>query len=124
MMKKLLIAALAALTVTAAGTAGYSVFHATPAYAANAKAVVDQAISAGRIGERIDGYLAAVTDLNDAERRAMNEINIGRKTVYTDLAEKKGVSVEVIGRLSGEKQIGKAAAGSMIMTDSGQWSKK
>jgi uncharacterized protein YdbL (DUF1318 family) len=124
MMKKLLIAALAALTVTAAGTAGYSVFHATPAYAANAKAVVDQAIAAGRIGERIDGYLAAVTDLNDAERRAMNEINIGRKTVYTDLAEKKGVSVEVIGRLSGEKQIGKAAAGSMIMTDSGQWSKK
>lgn len=123
-MKKLLIAALAALTVTAAGTAGYSVFHATPAYAANAKAVVDQAIAAGRIGERIDGYLAAVTDLNDAERRAMNEINIGRKTVYTDLAEKKGVSVEVIGRLSGEKQIGKAAAGSMIMTDSGQWSKK
>ena len=82
MMKKLLIAALAALTVTAAGTAGYSVFHATPAYAANAKAVVDQAIDAGRIGERIDGYLAAVTDLNDAERRAMNEINIGRKTVY------------------------------------------
>ncbi len=123
-MKKLLIAALAALTVTAAGTAGYSVFHATPAYAASAKAVVDQAVAAGRIGERIDGYLAIVSNASDEERRAMNEINIGRKSVYTDLAEKKGVSVEVISRLSGEKQIAKAAPGSMIMNDSGQWSKK
>lgn len=124
MMKKLLIGGMAALTLALAGTAGYSVFHAAPAYAAGAKMVVDQGISAGRIGERIDGYLAAVGDVSEAERRAMNEINIGRKSVYTDLAEKKGVSVEVIGRLSGEKQLAKAASGAMIMNDSGRWSKK
>ena len=123
-MKKFLIGGMAALTLVAAGTAGYTALHATPAYAAGAKQVVDQGIAAGRIGERIDGYLAAVGDVSEAERRAMNEINIGRKSVYTNLAEKKGVSVEVIGRLSGEKQIAKAAPGAMIMDDSGQWSKK
>jgi len=123
-MKKLMIGGMAALTLLAAGTASYSVLNAAPAYAASAKSVVDQGIAAGRIGERIDGYLAAVGNVSDAERRAMNEINIGRKSVYTDLAEKKGVSVEVIGRLSGEKQIAKAAPGAMIMDDSGQWKKK
>jgi len=123
-MKKLMIGGMAALTLLAAGTASYSVLSATPAYAASAKSVVDQGIAAGRIGERIDGYLAAVGNVSDAERRAMNEINIGRKSVYTNLAEKKGVSVEVIGRLSGEKQIAKAAPGAMIMDDSGQWKKK
>ena len=124
MMKKLMIGGMAALTLLAAGTASYSVLNAAPAYAASAKSVVDQGIAAGRIGERIDGYLAAVGNVSDAERRAMNEINIGRKSVYTNLAEKKGVSVEVIGRLSGEKQIAKAAPGAMIMDDSGQWKKK
>jgi len=123
-MKKLMIGGMAALTLLAAGTASYSVLNAAPAYAASAKSVVDQGIAAGRIGERIDGYLAAVGNVSDAERRAMNEINIGRKSVYTNLAEKKGVSVEVIGRLSGEKQIAKAAPGAMIMDDSGQWKKK
>lgn len=123
-MKKLIVGGMTALTLLAAGTATYSVMHATPAYAANAKAVVDQAIAAGRIGETIGGYLDAVGAINDAERRAMNEINIGRKSVYTGLAQEKGVSVDVIARLSGEKQLEKAAPGSMIMTENGQWSKK
>ena len=124
MMKKIVIGAMAALTFVAAGAATVSVFHAEPAYAASAKSVVDQAIAAGRIGETIGGYLAAVGSVNDAERNAMNEINIGRKSVYTSLAEQKGVSVDVIARLSGEKQLSKAAAGTMIMDESGSWKAK
>ncbi len=123
-MKKLVIGAMAALTFVAAGAATVSVFNAAPAYAASAKSVVDQAIAAGRIGETIGGYLAAVGSINDAERNAMNEINIGRKSVYTSLAEQKGVSVDVIARLSGEKQLSKAAAGTMIMDESGSWKAK
>ena len=123
-MKKLVIGAMAALTFAAAGAATVSVFHAAPAYAASAKAVVDQAVAAGRIGETIGGYLAAVGSVNDAERNAMNEINIGRKSVYTNLAKQKGVSVDVIARLSGEKQLGKAASGAMIMDESGSWKTK
>ena len=70
-MKKLVIGAMAALTFVAAGTATVSVFHAAPAYAANAKAVVVQAVAAGRISETIGGYLAAVGSVNDAERNAI-----------------------------------------------------
>lgn len=123
-MKKLVIGAMAALTFAVAGAATVSVFHATPAYAANAKIVVDQAVAAGRIGETIGGYLAAVGSVNDAERNAMNEINIRRKSVYTNLAKQKGVSVDVIARLSGEKQLAKAASGEMIMDESGSWKPK
>jgi len=95
-MKKLLIAALAALTVTAAGTAGYSVFHATPAYAANAKAVVDQAIDAGRIGERIDGYLAAVTDLNDAEQTWLRKKACPLKSLAVSLVRSKSARLPLV----------------------------
>lgn len=124
-MKKITISLLAAAAMMSGATAVYSVLHAPAASAqSSSKAIVDQAIAAGRIGETIDGYLGAVSSLNDAERNAMNTINIGRKSVYTKLAEQQGVSVDVIARLSGEKQIAKAAAGSKIMNANGLWATK
>ena len=124
-MKKFTLSILAAVAMAGGGLATYSVLHVPTANAqSNAKAVVDQAIAQGRIGETIGGYLDAVTTLNDAERRAMNTINIGRKSVYTNLAQQQGVSVDVIARLSGEKQIAKAASGSKIMDASGRWNTK
>ena len=93
----------------------------TPAYAqSSAKAVVDQAISAGKVGETISGYLAEVpgASLSAGERNAMNEINIGRKSVYTRLAREQNVSVEVVAALTGEKQIAKQRSGK-VMTETG-----
>lgn len=124
-MKKLTISLLTAAVMMSGAAATYSVLHVPAASAqSSSKAVVDQAIAAGRIGETIGGYLDAVSSLNDAERRAMNTINIGRKSVYTKLAQQQGVSVDVIARLSGEKQIAKAPPGSKIMDSSGRWATK
>lgn len=120
-MKKFTLSVMSALAVMGAGLTVTSFVTAPAAVAQSAKSVVDSAISAGRIGETIDGYLAAVSSLSDAERNAMNEINIGRKSAFTKLASKQGVSVEVVARLIGEKQLAKAAAGTKIMTESGVW---
>ena len=124
-MKKFTMSLLASMTMLGGAVATYTVLHAPAASAqTSSKAVVDQAIAQGRIGETIDGYLGAVTSVTEAERRAMNTINIGRKSVYTKLAQQQGVSVDVIARLSGEKQLAKAAAGTKVMDASGRWTSK
>ena len=88
----------------------------------SAKAVIDQAKSTGTVGETASGYLALINRSADsAVVNAMNEINIGRKTVYTKIARAQGVSVEVVAALTGEKQLAKAKPGSKVMTAEGRW---
>jgi uncharacterized protein YdbL (DUF1318 family) len=52
---------------------------------------------------------------------AMNEINAGRKSVYTRLARDQNVQIEIVAALTGEKQLAKAAAGSKVMNKQGMW---
>ena len=63
----------------------------------SAKAIVDQAIADGIVGETAAGYLALVKGSADAKiTKAMNEVNIGRKTLYTNKAREEGVPVEQV----------------------------
>ncbi len=92
----------------------------------NARSVVNGAMASGTIGETAAGYLDVVSgsSASSAQRNAMNEINIGRKSHYTKLANQQGVSVEVVAALTGEKLIAKAPAGSKVLTSSGRWMSK
>ena len=96
------------------------------AQTSSAKSVVNDAKSKGLIGETVSGYLAPVTGatVSQGVRNAMNEINIGRKSVYTRLAREQNLSVEVVAALTGEKQIAKAPAGRKVLDRSGKWRKK
>lgn len=92
----------------------------------SAKSIVDDALSKGIIGETVSGYLAPVNGavVSQGVRNAMNEINIGRKSVYTRLAREQNLSIDVVAALTGEKQIAKAPAGAKILDRSGQWKTK
>ncbi|MEP6343892.1 MAG: YdbL family protein [Maricaulaceae bacterium] len=92
----------------------------------SAKSIVDDALSKGVIGETISGYLAPVDGgvVSVDVRNAMNEINIGRKSVYTRLAREQNLSIEVVATLTGEKQIAKARSGHKVLDQSGQWRTK
>ena len=114
--------------LAAAGLAGSFAlggsFLSTPALAqaSAAKVVVDNAKREGLIGETAAGYLAVVGRQPDAEIvNAMNEINIGRKAVYTRLARAQNVQVEVVAALTGEKQIASAARGEKVLDKTGSW---
>lgn len=88
----------------------------------NAKMIVDQAIREGVIGETAAGYLAMTgTSASPEVTNAMNEVNIGRKTVYTRLARQKNVSIEVVAALTGEQQILSAPQGTKILNKQGRW---
>ena len=125
-MKLLRPLAAAAMLATAGLT--FSALVASPAVAqsANAKGVVDAAKAEGVIGETVGGYLAVVSGANPtgAQRAAMDEINIGRKAVYTDLARQQNVAVEVVAKLTGEKQVAKAPPGQKVLLENGTWSSK
>jgi uncharacterized protein YdbL (DUF1318 family) len=124
-MKKLIIAGLATAGLLTGGALALQTTGDNVAVAqTNAKSVVDAAKSRGEVGERIDGYLAVVTSTSAEVKAAVDEINIGRKQVYTRLAREQNVKIEIVAKLTGEKQLAKAAPGEMIMGEDAVWKKK
>ena len=122
LMKTLTIAALLAT----AGATTFMVTHVptAEAQASSAKATVEKAKAEGVIGESIAGYLAVVAGKSPsaAQRAAMDEINIGRKKVYTDRARAENVGVAQVARVTGEQLIAKAPPGQMVLLEDGSWS--
>jgi hypothetical protein len=93
--------------------------------AAHADAL-DDARAAGLIGERPDGYVAAVSQ-NPAPdiQQLCDTINTQRRKVYDQLAAEKGVPVQEVAALAAEKTIGqRLKPGWIYMNNAGQWVKK
>lgn len=57
---------------------------------------VTAAIGAGQVGERADGYLGIRGTVTPAVRADVEQINIKRRALYTQLAQQRGVAVEAI----------------------------
>jgi hypothetical protein len=102
------------------------VLLATPAFAdlAADKAAVDAAKVAGTVGEQADGYLGIVSGADGAITAAVNEINAGRRQVYTQTATKSGVSPDAAGQATGAQLIAKVPAGQFFKPLGGAWTKK
>ena len=127
-LKKTVFTAISAVALIAGGTFAASTFSATDAtaQAQSSKSIINAAKAKGVIGETAAGYLAETGSgsVSAAERAAMNEVNIGRKSVYTRLARDQNVQVEVVAAITGEKQLSKASRGEKIMSASGTWTTK
>jgi uncharacterized protein YdbL (DUF1318 family) len=86
---------------------------------------LDDAKKAGSVGERPDGYLGVVSGTAGAEVKALVEqINAKRREEYRAIAKKRGISVEAVAALGGEKWIEKTPPGQYVMTSSGKWIQK
>lgn len=102
---------------------GLALTMATPASAGDPQ--VDAAQRQGVIGERIDGYLGVVSgNVEPALLRKVNEINNKRRALYDDTARRTGTTTAQVARLTGEKQIAKAARGEYVMGENGSWTQK
>ena len=127
-LKKTIFTAISAVALLAGGTLAVATLggtHAT-AQAQSSKSVIKAAKARGVIGETAAGYLAETGSgsVSAAERAAMNEVNIGRKSVYTRLARDQNVQIEVVAAITGEKQIAKAKPGHKVMDGAGAWRTK
>jgi hypothetical protein len=102
------------------------VLLATPAFAdlAADKATVDAAKVAGKVGEQADGYLGIVAGADGAITTAVNDINAGRREVYTQTATKSGVTPDAAGQATGAQLIAKVPAGQFFKPLGGAWTKR
>jgi uncharacterized protein len=86
---------------------------------------LDEAKAQGVVGEKLDGYVAAVNAAPPADVQALvTATNDGRRKVYADLATRNKLNVEAVGALSAEKLHANAGSGHYLQNQAGQWVKK
>ena len=107
-MRKLLFAALVAF----AGPAGAQ----TPA--------VDAARAAGTVGERFDGYLGLAGNPTAVVRSQVASINIRRRSLYSNLAVRRGVSPAEVGITAGCQLLARVGVGQAYLLADGAWRRR
>jgi uncharacterized protein YdbL (DUF1318 family) len=110
-VSKLLLAAIALVAFT------------TPASApAQDPAAIVAARRAGLIGERFDGYVGVVNPNASAElRRQVAALNIRRRSLYSNLAARKGVSPEEVGITAACSLLRRIGVGEYYLLGDGGW---
>lgn len=109
-MKKLLLSLAAAASV------------AMPALAlAQDPATILTARRAGQIGERYDGYIGYVTAPSPALRRQVDAVNIRRRSLYSNLAAKRGVSPQEVGITAACSLLRRIGVGEYYLPGQGSW---
>lgn len=101
------------LAAALAASASAAVAQRDPAYAA--------ARAAGQIGEQPDGYLGVVGGGSAQLRALVSNINIQRKSAYTQQASASGATVEQLAFTSGCNLIAQTARGEKYRTPAGAW---
>ena len=86
---------------------------------------LDDARAAGLVGERPDGLVAPVSGSAPANVLSLvQSVNAQRMEKYQQISAQKGVPVEQVGAITGEKIIAKLKPGWYYMDASGNWVKK
>jgi uncharacterized protein YdbL (DUF1318 family) len=83
---------------------------------------LDDARAAGLVGERPDGLVSPVDPSAPANIQSLvQSVNAQRLEKYQQISSQKGVPVEQVGAIAGEKIISKLKPGYKYMDASGNW---
>jgi hypothetical protein len=85
---------------------------------------VNAARAAGQVGERYDGYLGLASATSSAVRSQVATINITRRSLYSNLAARKGVSPQDVGITAGCELLARVAVGEAYMLGDGVWRRR
>ncbi len=80
--------------------------------------------SAGQVGERYDGYLGFATQAAPTVQRQVNAINIRRRSLYIDLARRRGVTPQVAGLATGCELLTRVQVGEVYLLQDGTWRRR
>ncbi len=86
--------------------------------------VVAQARAAGLIGERFDGYIGVVITPSAALRTQVAAINIKRRSLFSNLAARRGVGAQDVGVTAACTLLGRVGVGEVYMLGDGQWRRR
>lgn len=96
---------------------------AAPAAAQNSPAV-DSAVRTAAVGERFDGFLGFASGVSDSVRRHVGAINIRRRSLYTDLAARRRVTVQEVGIAAGCELLAQVKPAEAYMLSDGVWRRR
>ena len=85
---------------------------------------VNAARAQGQVGERYDGYLGVVSAVSPAVRTQVATINIQRRSLYSNLAARKGVSPSDVGITAGCALLERVSVGEAYMLGDGAWRRR
>ncbi|MXO59157.1 DUF1318 domain-containing protein [Altererythrobacter salegens] len=105
--------ALSAVALTLTGFAGPAFAQRDPAYEA--------ARASGKIGEKMDGYLAIVGAGDATLRQLVDDLNIKRRAVYADKAKAASATLEEYAFTAGCLAIARTAPGEKYQAPDGSW---
>ena len=97
---------------------------ALPLAPAHAQADVAAAKRAAIVGERYDGYLGFAANPPETVRRQVGAINIRRRVLYTDLAARRRVTVQVASAAAGCELLARVRVGEAYMLAEGVWRRR
>ena len=108
----------AALALSAAALALSGI--ASPAFAQRDPAY-DAARQAGRVGEKMDGYLGIVGASTAELQRLVNDINIKRRAIYAQKAKAANATLEEYALTAGCLAIARTSPGEKYQAPDGSW---
>jgi uncharacterized protein len=85
---------------------------------------IAQAIQAGEVGERYDGYMGVVGSAPAAVERHVRAINIRRRNLYIGLAARRNATPELVGMATGCQLLRDLAVGEAYMLSDGVWRRR
>lgn len=84
---------------------------------------LSQARSSGLVGEKLDGYVGAVSSSPEANA-LVAEINARRRTEYQKISKENGQPIAIVGKVAAENIINGLPKGSLYQGANGNWNKK
>ena len=109
-MSRIALLAAALLAVAALATAQMSAGQAVAEAKAN-----------GLVGERYDGYVGLVRDIGPQLRHQIQAINIRRRSLYSQLATSRGVTLQEVGITAACQLLGTVGVGEYYAFADGTW---
>lgn len=92
--------------------------------AAQTASPVAEARKAGIVGERYDGYMGFAATPSRTVRSQVGAINIRRRALYTNLATRRRVTVQVAAIAAGCTLLSRVEVGGAYMMPDGQWRRR
>jgi uncharacterized protein YdbL (DUF1318 family) len=91
---------------------------------AAAQSSIGQAIQAGQVGERYDGYMAVVGAPTPQLQRQVAAINLRRRNLYIGLASRRNVNPQAVGLATACELFAKLAVGEAYMLEDRAWRRR
>ena len=95
-----------------------------PAPVAAQSPSVSQAIEAGQVGERYDGYMGFVHTPSPELRRQVQAINLRRRNLYIDMSTRRNVTAELVGLATACQLFAELPTGEAYLLNDGTWRRR